>query len=184
MSGNKGAAAIRLEYHDTNFCFLTAHLAAGHSNVEERNADYRTITSGLHFLKGKTISSHEYVVRHFLCLLPLMLACRNVIWLADTNYRIDLENETVRAFAQAEDFDSLLSADQVSEHGLLSCSAYDDLVFQLKQMMDARIAFVGYDEGPLLFKPTYRYDVGTDNYDTSEKYRIPAWTGSCSDVVL
>lgn len=59
MSGNKGAVGIRLEYHDTSFCFLTAHLAAGHPNVEERNADYRTIASGLHFQKGKTISSHE-----------------------------------------------------------------------------------------------------------------------------
>lgn len=60
MSGNKGAVGIRLEYYDTSFCFLTAHLAAGHSNVEERNADYRTIVNGLHFLRGKTISSHEW----------------------------------------------------------------------------------------------------------------------------
>ena len=59
MSGNKGAVGIRLEYHDTSFCFLTAHLAAGQLNIEERNADYRTIASGLHFQKGKTISGHE-----------------------------------------------------------------------------------------------------------------------------
>lgn len=59
MSGNKGAVGIRLQYHDTSFCFITAHLAAGHVNVEERNADYRTIEMGLHFLKGRTISSHE-----------------------------------------------------------------------------------------------------------------------------
>ena len=44
--------------------------------------------------------------------------------------------------------------------------------------MDADIAFTGYQEGPLLFRPTYRYDLGTDNYDTSEKMRIPAWTGT------
>lgn len=61
MSGNKGAVGIRLDYYDTNFCFVTAHLAAGHSNVEERNADYRTIASGLHFLRGKTIDSHQCV---------------------------------------------------------------------------------------------------------------------------
>ena len=59
MSGNKGAVGIRLDYYDTSFCFLTAHFAAGHSNIEERNADYGTIVSGLHFLKGKTIDSHE-----------------------------------------------------------------------------------------------------------------------------
>ncbi len=38
-------------------------------------------------------------------------------------------------------------------------------------------AFNGYEEGPLIFRPTYRYDVGTNTYDTSEKMRIPAWTG-------
>jgi hypothetical protein len=61
MSGNKGAVSIRLDYHDTSFCFITAHMAAGHSNIEERNADYWTIVNGLHFLRGKTIESHEYV---------------------------------------------------------------------------------------------------------------------------
>ena len=40
MAGNKGAVGIRFEYHDTSFCFITAHLAAGHSNIDERNADY------------------------------------------------------------------------------------------------------------------------------------------------
>jgi len=43
--------------------------------------------------------------------------------------------------------------------------------------MDADLAFMDYKEGPLLFRPTYRYNVGTDDYDTSEKMRIPAWTG-------
>lgn len=59
MSGNKGAVGVRLDFHDTSFCFLTAHLAAGHTNVDERNMDYWTIANGLHFLKGKTIDSHE-----------------------------------------------------------------------------------------------------------------------------
>lgn len=141
MSGNKGAVGIRLDYHDTNFCFVTAHFAAGHSNVDERNTDYRTIANGLHFLRGKTIDSHQ-----------------NVVWLGDTNYRIDLENERVRQLAVNDDFDALLAADQ------------------LKQSMDDGEVFVGCTEGPVLFRPTYKYDIGTDNYDSSEKYRIPAWT--------
>jgi hypothetical protein len=48
--------------------------------------------------------------------------------------------------------------------------------------MDVKAVFEGYEEGPLLFPPTYRYDVGTDNYDTSEKLRIPAWTGKYSVI--
>ncbi|KAG8871354.1 inositol polyphosphate 5-phosphatase [Serendipita sp. 405] len=142
ISGNKGAVGIRLEYHDTSFCFLTAHLAAGHLNVEERNSDYRTIVSGLHFLKGKTIGSHE-----------------NVVWAADTNYRIELENEVVRHLATSDEIDMLVAADQ------------------LGAAMSSGVAFVGYEEGPILFRPTYRYNLNSDEYDTSEKMRIPAWTG-------
>lgn len=36
-----------------------------------------------------------------------------MIWLADTNYRIDLENEIVRSLATTDQLDALLAADQV-----------------------------------------------------------------------
>lgn len=39
---------------------------------------------------------------------------------------------------------------------------------------------MGYEEGPILFRPTYRYNLNSDEYDTSEKMRIPAWTGISS----
>lgn len=51
------------------------------------------------------------------------------------------------------------------------------MVLQLRQAIDDGSSFAGYQEGPLLFRPTYKYDLGTDRYDTSEKLRIPAWTG-------
>lgn len=42
-----------------------------------------------------------------------LIRFRNVIWFADTNYRIDLDNERVRALALIDDFDALVAADQV-----------------------------------------------------------------------
>ena len=114
MSGNKGAVGIRLDYYDTSFCFLTAHLAAGHANIEERNDDYHTIVQGLHFQKGKTIQSHEWVIISLVhAALNLKPWNRNVIWLADTNYRIDLDNASVRSLAERDDYDPLVAADQV-----------------------------------------------------------------------
>jgi hypothetical protein len=89
-----------------------------------------------------------------------MSRCSNIIWLGDTNYRIDLDNASVRVYAEDDALDMLLAADQ------------------LTYVMSTGVAFSGYVEGPILFRPTYRYDIGTDNYDTSEKMRIPAWTGS------
>ena len=36
--------------------------------------------------------------------------------------------------------------------------------------------FQGFIEGPTNFAPTYKYDMFSDDYDTSEKLRTPAWT--------
>ena len=83
-----------------------------------------------------------------------------MVWLADTNYRIDGDNEYVRAHALADDLATLHETDQ------------------LRAEMAARAVFPGYAEGALRFRPTYKYDAGTDTYDTSEKQRVPAWTGA------
>ena len=38
-------------------------------------------------------------------------------------------------------------------------------------------AWVGWQEGALRFRPTYKFDVGTrDTYDSGPKQRVPAWT--------
>lgn len=114
MSGNKGAVGIRFEYHDTSFCFLTAHLAAGHNNVIERNSDYHTIAGGLRFSKGRTIDSHEYVMRVYAVeVLSDSIFLSIIVWAADTNYRIDLENDTVRSFATSGNLQALELEDQV-----------------------------------------------------------------------
>ncbi|KAM0755638.1 hypothetical protein T439DRAFT_8341 [Meredithblackwellia eburnea MCA 4105] len=141
MAGNKGAVAIRLDYRDTSFCFLTAHLAAGHNNLEERNSDYFTIAEGLHFSRGRGISQHD-----------------NIVWAADTNYRIQLPNDEVRRMAEEDNYARLFQDDQ--------------LAFAMR----TRNVFAGYYEAPILFRPTYKYDNGTEIYDSSEKRRIPAWT--------
>ena len=31
-------------------------------------------------------------------------------------------------------------------------------------------------EGPLNFAPTFKYDIGSAQFDTSSKHRAPAWT--------
>ena len=36
--------------------------------------------------------------------------------------------------------------------------------------------FKGFKEGDTNFAPTYKYDLFCDDYDTSEKNRVPAWT--------
>ncbi|KAI9485851.1 MAG: SacI homology domain-containing protein [Benjaminiella poitrasii] len=141
IAGNKGAVAIRMDYGDTSFCFVAAHLASGHSNVDDRNSDFHIINEGLRFLRGKTIDSHD-----------------NIIWVSDLNYRISLPNEEVRMYAEEGNIEALFRNDQL-----------------IREMRQGRV-FNGYNEGDITFLPTYKYDNGTNIYDTSEKQRIPGWT--------
>ncbi|PYI10514.1 SacI domain and endonuclease/exonuclease/phosphatase family protein [Aspergillus sclerotiicarbonarius CBS 121057] len=140
MAGNKGGCAIRFEYSNTRICFVTAHLAAGFANYDERNRDYETILRGLRFLRNRSIEDHD-----------------TVVWLGDFNYRIGLSNQRARELAQQKDFQTLYDNDQLN-----------------LQMVAGR-AFQFYTEGHITFPPTYKYDIGRDEYDTSEKARIPAW---------
>ncbi|KAJ2103879.1 hypothetical protein GGI16_002876 [Coemansia sp. S142-1] len=45
----------------------------------------------------------------------------------------------------------------------------------LTSIGSAGFALRAFREMPILFRPTYKYDPGTDTYDTSEKRRVPAW---------
>lgn len=96
MAGNKGAVAIRLDMENTSICFVTAHLAAGFANYEERNKDYKTISRGLRFQRNKSIEDHD-----------------SIIWLGDFNYRIGLIQERVKSLASSRDFERLYENDQV-----------------------------------------------------------------------
>jgi hypothetical protein len=65
MAGNKGAVAIRMDYANTQICFVTAHLAAGFANYEERNRDYNTIHHGLRFQRNRGIDDHGQAAEFF-----------------------------------------------------------------------------------------------------------------------
>lgn len=140
MAGNKGAVAIRMDYADTSICLVTAHLAAGFANYEERNQDYRTISSGLRFQRNRSIEDHK-----------------TIIWFGDFNYRIGIGNERARQLIDAGDLGTLYENDQLN-----------------LQMVHGK-TFPHYSEKTPSFLPTYKFNLNSDTYDTSEKARIPAW---------
>lgn len=129
-----------MEYANTSICLVTAHLAAGFANYEERNQDYRTISHGLRFQRNRTIEDHE-----------------TIIWLGDFNYRIGMSNDRTRSLIKAGDLETLYANDQLN-----------------LQMVHGK-TFPFYNEARITFLPTYKYDLGTDDYDSSDKARIPAW---------
>ncbi|XP_065582662.1 type II inositol 1,4,5-trisphosphate 5-phosphatase-like [Artemia franciscana] len=82
-----------------------------------------------------------------------------VFWFGDLNYR-------------------LTGIEGLAAKNLLDTANYKDLIMfdQLREQQRIKRAFYGYQEGILNFQPTYKYDTGTDNWDSSEKNRAPAWT--------
>lgn len=82
-----------------------------------------------------------------------------IYWLGDLNYRItELEATEVKEIIREGKLKELLGSDQ------------------FLQQRHLRKVFTGYKEGEVTFNPTYKFDPGTDDWDSSEKARAPAWT--------
>ena len=81
-----------------------------------------------------------------------------VVFMGDLNYRVRGLNPVVRTLLESNMHDVMMSNDQ------------------LKWSQKNRLAFDGFVEAPLNFKPTYKLDIGSDDYDTGKKRRAPAWT--------
>ncbi|GMH13868.1 hypothetical protein Nepgr_015709 [Nepenthes gracilis] len=90
---------------------------------------------------------------------PYARPAQLVVWLGDLNYRL-------------QGIDSYPARDMIHNyvHNLLTSKD------QLLQEAERGQIFDGYIEGTLSFKPTYKYNIGDNNYDTSHKVRAPAWT--------
>ncbi|TPX69671.1 hypothetical protein SpCBS45565_g02245 [Spizellomyces sp. 'palustris'] len=97
MAANKGGIGISFSVNDTSVALVTAHLAAGQSNVDERNRDYWTIHDGLNF-RGRRLAEHDMT-----------------FWFGDFNYRINAPNEEVRRRVSRKELDYLYLNDQLNE---------------------------------------------------------------------
>ena len=137
---------------------MNCHLAAGQKHTTQRNNDIANILESTS-LKPELNEAvrHDYfvgggdgsmVLDHEICLFN-----------GDMNYRIDLPRETILSCIRRSDLEKLLEHDQ--------------LLVQRRKNPGFRLR--PFNEAPITFAPTYKYNVGTDEYDTSEKKRSPAW---------
>ncbi|CAG2054275.1 unnamed protein product [Timema podura] len=81
-----------------------------------------------------------------------------VFWCGDFNYRVDMDKDEMKELIKRKDYDQILQHDQ------------------LNTQQEMGNVFKNFLEGDIFFAPTYKYDLFSDDYDTSEKCRAPAWT--------
>jgi len=150
--GNKGGVGISFRVGGTSFCFVNAHLAAHQKAFEKRTAEFAKICQEIATKMGSAGVDQGGDLN------PLCKAFDHVFWAGDMNYRINGTRSVVDALLEKEMHEVLVNNDQLS------------------LAMKTSSAFSGFNEGPLNFKPTYKFDKGSDVYDTSKKKRIPSWT--------
>ncbi|XP_037322498.2 inositol polyphosphate 5-phosphatase Ka isoform X2 [Pungitius pungitius] len=84
---------------------------------------------------------------------------RLMFWFGDLNFRIqDHGMHFVRSCIKDQTYDLLWSKEQ------------------LTMMKEKEQILQQFEEGPLDFPPTYKFDLNSDTYDSSGKKRKPAWT--------
>ena len=143
--GNKGGVVGRFNLLDTTICVLGCHLASGNENNEARKTQLFDIHNRA-FQQEKVGKQNIYYINQH----DIRLIC------GDLNFRIPLNNYSVRSTIKEGKFKDLLGNDQLIE------------ALTNRQIPD-------YKECEINFPPTYKFDFGTDIYDTSKKQRVPSW---------
>ena len=156
---SQGALVLRFILDDSSLCFVNCHLAAGQTQTAHRNNDIAAILEAEslpvensltmradHFVSG---GDGSMIMDHEICILN-----------GDLNYRIDsIPRNVIIEDVRNNNLSKLLERDQ------LLASRRKNPGFRLR----------AFNEAAITFAPTYKYDVGTDEYDSSEKKRSPAW---------
>ncbi|XP_013169554.1 PREDICTED: 72 kDa inositol polyphosphate 5-phosphatase isoform X2 [Papilio xuthus] len=152
----KGAVAISFALFGSTFLFVTAHLTAHQEKVKERVSDIKRIIRSID--------------------LPKNLPCRHrskdvtnnfdyVFWCGDLNFRLGEPRAAVLRWIEQTEF----PLPAYLPHGLLHAD-------QLTAVLEDGAAFRDFREAPITFPPTYKYDPGSQQFDTSSKQRAPAYT--------
>jgi phosphatidylinositol-bisphosphatase len=149
--GNKGGTQLALSVGRTSFLFVNCHLAAHQDKMKERTENMRRI---LHESPLKRTKSGKAVHEEY----------DHVFLIGDMNPRLNAERTQVDDWVKDKAIPKLLEVDQLLP------------LLQGKGETDSEKLWADFQEQQIEFLPTYKFDPGTENYDSSKKQRVPSWT--------
>ena len=147
--GNKGSCLLRFNINDSRIAIACNHLSAGQELYEARRAEITNILN-TSFRKYPNLHFKDYDYYFFF---------------GDLNSRTSLDITDSR-------IDNL-----VNNHSKTLNGDFNDILIhdQFKQYQKESSLILQMDEAPIKFSPTYKYTIGSSEYDANKK-RIPSWT--------
>ena len=134
--GNKGGIGVSLNIGSSSFCFINSHLAAHQNATKRRVMDFCRISREI----AKKIGNFPLDEGS---INPLHKQFDYVFWFGDLNFRINGTREVVDRLLKRNRHQNLLDNDQLTQLMLLD-----------------HLAFDGFLEGPVNFRPTYKFNKG------------------------
>jgi phosphatidylinositol-bisphosphatase len=147
--GNKGSCLLRFNINDSKIAIACNHLSAGQEIYEARRTEITDVLN-TSFKKYQDIKFKDYNYYFFF---------------GDLNSRINL------------DYSNPLIEDILNNHSKTLNGDFNNILIhdQFKQYQKESSLILQMDEAPIKFSPTYKYVIGSNEYDKNKK-RIPSWT--------
>lgn len=173
-AGNKGSCMVNFDYFNTTISVACSHLAAGISknanrvseindilnskfstNQEELQSDLSRVDAILpdNFKEIQPLVSEDFDSKY----LPTFQESDAWFLFGDLNFRIDTDYENSLDYIKNNDWKNLEEFDQLFKSKTALINFKD-----------------GIDEAKITFPPTYKFALGTNEYDQKKK-RIPSW---------
>uniref|UniRef100_A0A7S1PGA7 Inositol polyphosphate-related phosphatase domain-containing protein n=1 Tax=Percolomonas cosmopolitus TaxID=63605 RepID=A0A7S1PGA7_9EUKA len=144
VMGNKGSIACRFKLYDRTFLFICMHLSAHMKNVDQRNQNLNNILQKTAF-RIRDVKQVNVLDHDYIFLF------------GDLNYRIQ---------PIAPDFNDIVQ--KIQDDNLTYLSSWDQCQTEIRK----GTILQGFHEGDILFPPTFKFKIGTDEYNPK---RIPSW---------
>ena len=147
--GNKGSCLLRFNINDSKIAIACNHLSAGQELYEARRTEITDILN-TSFKKYPSMNFKDYDYYFFF---------------GDINSRTSLE------------YSNPIVDNLIKNHSKTLNGDFKDILVndQFKQYQKESSLILQMDEAPIKFSPTYKYTIGSNEYDTNKK-RIPSWT--------
>lgn len=109
-----------------------------------------------------------------------------IFWFGDFNFRLSkarVDVDAILSGIMGEDMGPLFEHDQLSnvmKDGMLTRGIFVYIhfvaVIAILTLFCQGSIFEGFQEAPIHFLPTYKFDIGCDIYDSTSKQRTPSYT--------